>query len=62
MASLARLAERVTELWPGLTRGELALLLAAYRDGGEAADAAWQMVFSDIGRTSGLLDGSAAVR
>ncbi len=62
VASLAQLAEGVAELWPSLTRAELALLLAEYRDGGEAADATWRTVFSDVERTSSLLDGSAAVR
>ncbi len=62
VASLAQLAEGVAELWPGLTRAELALLLAEYRDGGELADAAWRTVFSDVERSSGRLDGPAAVR
>ena len=62
VASLAQLAKGVAELCPGLTRTELALLLAEYRDGGEAADAAWRTVFSDVERTSSLLDGPAAVR
>ena len=50
----------VPTIW--LTCAELALLLAEYRDGDELADAAWRTVFSDVERSSGRLDGPAAVR
>jgi hypothetical protein len=60
VASLRRLAKGVAERWPDLTRAELALLLSAYRDGGDSADAAWRVVFADVERASGVLDGSTA--
>ena len=48
VSDLARLALHVEQGAPELPRAELALLLAAYREGSEAADTAWREVFSDV--------------
>ena len=60
VASLRCLAKGVAERWPELTRAELALLLSAYRDGGDSTDAAWRVVFADVEQASGVLDQSSA--
>ncbi|MBW2415869.1 MAG: hypothetical protein JRG76_15320 [Deltaproteobacteria bacterium] len=48
VSDLANLAHGVERGASGVPRAELARRLAPYRDGGEAADAAWRIVFAGV--------------